>query len=155
MQREIDLSDIESLSKDNNESEFLLEKRRDAYNLFVTSEIPKFIYGLGMSLDIGNFNFNNINLGKKNKIIVKGDIEVSKEFNKFFSNVIKIDDKFDAFHYAFLNDYLIIKVKNNSIIKEPVEIINNINQLIIGLLDIFHKAVLLFRDLTDFFSAQE
>lgn len=133
---------IEELSKNNNEPNWLLEKRLKSYSSFNQKSMPNFIYGLNIKLNI-DINLSDLDISKLttlNKEIINKNPEV-KIFNlkeaienneellkeKFMTKVVTASEKFTTFHEAFVNNILIIHVPKNTAVKEPIEIITKIN----------------------------
>ncbi len=123
------------------EPEWMLKARLGYLKKFNDLSMPSFRYGIGIFVDVNNLNFESINpLGSiDDVVIVSKGVEVlrfkegyekyGKEIKKYFMS----DDnanKLSALHCAFFNEGFIIKVPDNTVVKEPI-IIN---------LDMKHKA---------------
>ena len=112
-----------------NEPAWLSEKRKGALELFRKTPMPSFVYGINMKLDFGldleNLDFNDFQeplreISGKNsgiKIINFNDAIKNNEpvLREKFMSAAKINDKFSALHYAFLNSLTLIIIPKNSI----------------------------------------
>ncbi|MBS3131222.1 Fe-S cluster assembly protein SufD [Candidatus Woesearchaeota archaeon] len=119
-----------------NEPAWLSEKRKGALELFRKTPMPSFVYGINMKLDFGldleNLDFNDFQeplreISGKNsgiKIINFNDAIKNNEpvLREKFMSAAKINDKFSALHYAFLNSLTLIIIPKNFRMKEPLEI---------------------------------
>jgi len=135
---------VKELSRKNNEPEWLLNKRIAAYNIFKEKPMPDFIYGLNINLSI-NLNLDDIrteSAGKAERKIINSNKDIIiKEFSeilddplfkeKFMTECVPAVNKFTAFHNAFVNNALLIYVPKNTEIKEPIELITNINSKVL------------------------
>jgi len=135
---------IKELSRKNNEPEWLLNKRLSAYNIFKEKPMPDFIYGLNINLSI-DLNLDDIrteNAGKPERKIINNNKDIIiKEFNeilddslfkeKFMTECVPAVNKFTALHNAFVNNALLVYVPKDTEIKEPIELITNVNSKVL------------------------
>lgn len=128
---------VRDLSRQNNEPAWLLNKRLDALKIFLSTPMPRFVYGINMDLnidlDLDNLKIENTSK-QKSKIEIKNSSKDIKIFNlqgmlEHHENILKekfmssIDaDKFTSFHHAFLKDIIFIYAPKNAKAKEPIEI---------------------------------
>ena len=136
---------VERLSKENNEPEWLLNKRLEAFKIFSEMQMPLFTYGLNINLSI-DLNLDDIDIedsGKSDKKIKSADKNVIiEDFHGMLKNhedilkekfmaIVPVNDKFTAFHQAFLNNLTFVYVPKNIEVKEPIGLSSNMNSKVI------------------------
>jgi len=127
---------IETLSRKNNEPQWLLDKRLESYRIFKQKPMPNFIYGLNIQMNI-DLNLDNIDINKGGNLNteIKNNnsniiIENFENSLKNHENILKeklmstenADEKFTAFHNAFLNNLIFVHIPKNVEVKEPIEL---------------------------------
>ena len=146
---------ILDLSKRNNEPEWLLKKRLDAFNTFKSMKMPNFIYGLNINmniaLDLDAININdsarsNIKINNPDEQIIIEDFAgmLKNHENilmKNFMSLVHADEKFTSFHAAFLNNLAFVYVPRNTEAKAPIELASVIGQDVV-----FEHLIILVED---------
>ena len=150
---------VRSLSSANNEPEWMLNKRLAAYNIFKEKPMPNFIYGLNinMNIDLDLDNIDVQNLGNSNlKIKNSNDNIIIENFEGMLKNhedilkekfmsIVQGNEKFTAFHHAFLNNLTFVYVPKNIEVKEPIELSSTVGSDVI-----FDHLIVLAEDNTKF-----
>ena len=150
---------VRSLSSANNEPEWMLNKRLAAYNIFKEKPMPNFIYGLNinMNIDLDLDNIDVQNLGNSNlKIKNSNDNIIIENFEGMLKNhedilkekfmsIVQGNEKFTAFHHAFLNNLIFVYVPKNIEVKEPIELSSTVGSDVI-----FDHLIVLAEDNTKF-----
>ena len=129
---------LEKISKNKNEPEWLLERRLENFYVFESLPEPDFIYGLSIILDRSQINLGeidplsgqeNIQIKTNHRIIIK-DLH---EALKTHEDIIKIHllknqpkNKFEALASAFWTGGLFIYLPKNTEIEMPAEIYSNL-----------------------------
>ena len=139
---------VKSLSENNHEPEWLLNQRLSSYSLFKQLAMPSFIYGLNINLNL-NLNLSDLDVSNPSiiqKEIINNNINVKiyslndltnindplliDIFKEKFMNLVKPNEKFTAFHNAFVNNILLIHIPKDTKVDEPIEIISKLNNLV-------------------------
>ena len=150
---------VRSLSSANNEPEWMLNKRLAAYNIFKEKPMPNFIYGLNinMNIDLDLDNIDVQNLGNSNlKIKNSNDNIIIENFEGMLKNhedilkekfmsIVQGNEKFTAFHHAFLNNLTFVYVPKNIEVEEPIELSSTVGSDVI-----FDHLIVLAEDNTKF-----
>ena len=150
---------VRSLSSANNEPEWMLNKRLAAYNIFKEKPMPNFIYGLNinMNIDLDLDNIDVQNLGNSNlKIKNSNDNIIIENFEGMLKNhedilkekfmsIVQGNEKFTAFHHAFLNNLIFVYVPKNIEVEEPIELSSTVGSDVI-----FDHLIVLAEDNTKF-----
>ena len=112
------------------EPAWMLKARLGYLKKFNELPMPSFKYGLGIFVDIGNLDLENINpfadIG--NTAIVSKGVEVLRfkecyeKYGKEIKEYFMTDDvnKLSALHGAFFNEGFVIKIPDNTYIKDPI-----------------------------------
>lgn len=150
---------VEKLSKDNNEPEWLLKKRLEAFKLFSEAQMPLFIYGLNINMNI-DLNLDNINpneAGRSNieikntnkDIIIENFQEALKNHEDILKEklmtIVPANDKFTSFHQAFLNNATLVYIPKNVEVEGPIEISSNMDSKVL-----FDNLIIIAEDNTKF-----
>jgi len=150
---------VRALSSANNEPEWMLNKRLAAYNIFKEKPMPNFIYGLNinMNIDLDLDNIDVQNLGNSNlKIKNSNDNIIIENFEGMLKNhedilkekfmsIVQGNEKFTAFHHAFLNNLIFVYVPKNIEVEEPIELSSTVGSDVI-----FDHLIVLAEDNTKF-----
>ena len=150
---------VRSLSSANNEPEWMLNKRLAAYNIFKEKPMPNFIYGLNinMNIDLDLDNIDVQNLGNSNlKIKNSNDNIIIENFEGMLKNhedilkekfmsIVQGNEKFTAFHHAFMNNLTFVYVPKNIEVEEPIELSSTVGSDVI-----FDHLIVLAEDNTKF-----
>ena len=150
---------VRALSSANNEPEWMLNKRLAAYNIFKEKPMPNFIYGLNinMNIDLDLDNIDVQNLGNSNlKIKNSNDNIIIENFEGMLKNhedilkekfmsIVQGNEKFTAFHHAFLNNLTFVYVPKNIEVEEPIELSSTVGSDVI-----FDHLIVLAEDNTKF-----
>lgn len=127
---------IKELSARNSEPEWLLDRRLKAFNIFKANQMPNFIYGLNISMNIG-LNLDdvdaaetksvNLTIKNSNKNVVVEDFSGmlknhEKVLEEKFMSIVPAREKFTSFHSAFLNNLVFVYIPKNTAAKEPIEL---------------------------------
>ncbi len=132
---------IRNISERMNEPEWMLDRRLEAFEKFKELNMPSFKYGIGISVDVSEINLNDMNpLDDKSRYKVDADDVEVLSFNEAFENhenllrdnfmtkyVLFSEDKFTAFHAAFFNSGILIRIPKNKNVKRPVKLHLNLN----------------------------
>ena len=159
---------IKELSRKNNEPEWLLNKRLGAYNIFKSMPMPNFIYGLNINMNIeldldlidvskaAKSNLKIINNARKSSISgtksVGNEKIIIEDFNGMLKNhesilrdklmsIVDANEKFTAFHNAFLDNLTFVYVPKNTVAKEPIELAS-----VVGSNAVFDHLIVLVED---------
>ena len=150
---------VRALSSANNEPEWMLNKRLAAYNIFKEKPMPNFIYGLNinMNIDLDLDNIDVQNLGNSNlKIKNSNDNIIIENFEGMLKNhedilkekfmsIVQGNEKFTAFHHAFMNNLTFVYVPKNIEVEEPIELSSTVGSDVI-----FDHLIVLAEDNTKF-----
>jgi len=115
----MNLNYLKQISKQNNESKFLLNRRIKAFEQFKKLEVPNFKYGLTIRLNL-DLNLDEIKLEENGSYDLKGKDEIIKKYFMKFS----LNDKFRAMHAAFYNKVNLIHIPKNS--KKQIKLESNL-----------------------------
>mgnify|MGYP001582549521 CR=1 FL=1 len=131
---------IKDLSRQNNEPEWLLKRRLAAYDIFKSKQMPNFIYGLNINLNIDlNLDAMEINLGNSSSIIRNNSrIVIIENLNVALKNnenvlkeklmsIVGANEKFTSLHHAFLDNLTYVYIPKNAEVKEPIELSSTID----------------------------
>lgn len=127
---------IESISRQNNEPEWMLNQRLDAYRNFIDKPMPNFVYGLNINLNIDldldslsleNLEKSSLKIKNSNRGVIIEDFEGMLKnhgavLKSRLMSLISCNEKFTAFHRAFLNDLVFVYLPKNTVAKEPIEL---------------------------------
>lgn len=128
---------IRKISARLNEPEWMIDRRLEAFEKFKELSMPSFRYGIGISVDISEIDLNKMDpLEDKSRCKIDADENVEAlSFYEAFENhenllrdnfmtkcVLANEDKFAAFHAAFFNSGILIRIPENTEIKKPVEL---------------------------------
>jgi len=145
MENKISEHYIKDLSSQNNEPEWLLKKRLASLAIFKEKQMPNFIYGLNINMNI-DLNLDDVDIGKSGKsnleiknsnknIIIENFDEMLKNHENIlkekFMSIVMPHEKFTSFHNAFLNNLTFIYVPKNIEAKEPIELSSTIDSDVI------------------------
>ena len=136
---------IKDLSRQNNEPEWMLNKRLVAYHIFKEKPMPDFIYGLNIQMNIDlNLDDIGINNSGNSNIIIKGNNKniIIENFNaalknhesilkEKFMSIANANEKFTSFHNAFFNNLTFVYIPKNTEVKEPIELSSTINSNVV------------------------
>ncbi|MDP3765708.1 MAG: SufD family Fe-S cluster assembly protein [Nanoarchaeota archaeon] len=130
---------IRDLSSHNNEPGWMLQKRLAAFDVFNSKQMPDFVYGSNIKMDIGldfgkidaDLNKTNIKISNSNKnIIIENFSDALKNHESILKeklmSIVPAADKFTAFHNAFFNNLTFVYVPENTDAKEPIELVYEI-----------------------------
>ncbi len=128
---------IRKISVRLNEPEWMLDRRLESFERFKELSMPNFKYGIGISVDVSELNLNEMNpLDDKSRCKMSADKDVDIfSFNEAFENhenllrenfmtkcILASEDKFTAFHAAFFNSGVLIRIPENVEVKNPIEL---------------------------------
>lgn len=133
----INESTIRKISARMNEPEWMLDRRLEAYEKFKELSMPNFKYGIGIFVDVSELNLDEMNPledKSRHKINAGKNVEVfsfSEAFEKhenllrenFMTKcVLSSEDKLTAFHAAFFNSGIIIRIPENTEVENSIEL---------------------------------
>ncbi len=132
---------IRDLSGNNNEPEWMLQKRLAAFDVFKGKQMPDFIYGSNIKMDIdldleqiypSQLGKSNIQIKNNNKSVIIEDFNGALKnhesiLKEKFMSIVPATDKFTAFHNAFLNNLAFIYAPENTDAKDPIELTSAIS----------------------------
>jgi len=132
---------ILELSRKNNEPEWMLRKRLDAFSLFERLDMPELRYGLHIVSTYGELDLNKLDFSKQHKTeVIDADVfskkgiviedlhtalktrpELVKKY--FMTDCIKVEEnKFAALHAAFWHRGLFIHIPKDVEVKTPIHL---------------------------------
>ncbi len=127
---------ITKISERLNEPEWMLDRRLEAFEKFKELSMPSFKYGIGVSVDVSDLDLNKLNPEENiDQYVIKSEnIEVMSFKDAFENNEILLrenfmtkcvlanEDKFTAFHAAFFNNGVLIRIPKNLELKNHIEL---------------------------------
>ncbi len=126
---------VREISKQKNEPNWLLQKRLEAFEKFCSLPQPKFVYGLGISVDVSELKLENIDplqsfeeqkilTDKQEKIIISDFHQALKThedlIKKHFTNP-NFESKLAALHAAFWTRSTLILVPRGVEVSTPIK----------------------------------
>jgi len=127
---------IRDISERLNEPEWMLDRRLEAFEKFKELNMPSFKYGIGISVDVSDLDLNNLNpVENIDRYIIRSKGVEVMNFQEVFDTdeiilrenfmtkcVLANEDKFTAFHAAFFNNGILIRIPEGVEIKNPIEL---------------------------------
>ncbi|MEK6940919.1 MAG: Fe-S cluster assembly protein SufD [Nanoarchaeota archaeon] len=124
-----------------NEPQWLIDNRLSSMKKFKELSLPKFKYGIGILVDTSELNLN-INPLLKNETVIVADesVRISRlhdaleNHGELIREIITKqpnDNKINALHNTFFNDFMLIHIPKNTKIEKPIQINNKINDCLI------------------------
>lgn len=134
----IDSATILELVKTRGEPAWLIEKREQALKIFESLPEPRFVYGLGILVDVSELDIESIDvLQNKEEVRViapkgvevlsfaqalRSEVHADLIKNHFMTAVGVDENKFSALHVAGFNNGLLIRIPKGKSFVEPIRI---------------------------------
>ena len=125
--------------QESNEPDWMKEKRIESYRIFNSLPMPRLKYGIAITLNSSEINFDEIKIPEKKKInlpkhkgiIIENLSDALKNHEdlvkKYFLSCFSSIGKFEALHTMLWNKGIFIYVPKNTHIKEPIKL-SDINE---------------------------
>ncbi|MBI4895432.1 MAG: Fe-S cluster assembly protein SufD [Candidatus Aenigmarchaeota archaeon] len=124
---------VTQLSSKNEEPNWILEKRLEAYEKYTKLSTPLFKYGIGIFLETTELDLENIDPIEENSLVItcedkEVEILTLKDALKKHESIIKKyfmnieDGKISSLHKAFVNNIKVVVIPENSYIEKPINI---------------------------------